>query len=77
MDFQSPTTLILGRLHHCINHGLLPMPFVALIAGIFVVVYIVRAWKNRPPPALADGITPIRGQELDEFREQARKETDL
>jgi cytochrome c-type biogenesis protein CcmH len=53
------------------------MPFVALIAGIFVVVYIVRAWKNRPPPALADGITPIRGQELDEFREQARKETDL
>jgi len=53
------------------------MPFVALIAGIFVVVYIVYAWKNRPAPALADGIQPARGRELDEFREQARKETDL
>jgi cytochrome c-type biogenesis protein CcmH len=53
------------------------MPFVALLAGIFVVVYIVRSWKNRPAPALADGIAPIRGQQLDEFREQARKETDL
>ena len=53
------------------------MPFVALIAGIFVVVYIVRSWKNRPAPALADGIQPARGRELDEFRAQARKETDL
>ncbi len=53
------------------------MPFVALLAGIFVVVYIVRSWKNRPAPALADGIQPTHGRELDEFREQARKETDL
>jgi cytochrome c-type biogenesis protein CcmH len=53
------------------------MPFAALIAGIFVLVYIVRAWKNRPAPALADGLTPVRGRELDEFRQQARKETDL
>jgi len=53
------------------------MPFAALIAGIFVLVYIVRVWKNRPAPALADGLSPVRGQELDEFREQARKETDL
>jgi len=53
------------------------MPFVALIAGIFVVVYIVRSWKNRPAPALADGLTPRRGADLDEFRDQARKETDL
>ncbi|HTS04845.1 MAG TPA: cytochrome c-type biogenesis protein CcmH, partial [Candidatus Eisenbacteria bacterium] len=51
------------------------MPFVALIAGIFVVVYIVRSWKNRPAPALADGLTPRRGADLDEFRDQARKET--
>src|SRR5579859_6809152 len=49
------------------------MPFVALIAGIFVIVYIVYAWKNRPAPALADGIQPARGRELDEFREQDRK----
>ena len=53
------------------------MPFVALALGITFVVYVVRAWKNRPAPALADGITIPRGSELDEFREKARKETDL
>jgi cytochrome c-type biogenesis protein CcmH len=53
------------------------MPFVALALGITFVVYVVRAWKNRPEPALADGITISRGSELDEFREKARKETDL
>jgi cytochrome c-type biogenesis protein CcmH len=53
------------------------MPFAALIAGIVVLILIVRAWKNRPAPALADGVTPARGAELDQFREQARKETDL
>jgi cytochrome c-type biogenesis protein CcmH len=53
------------------------MPFVVLLAGIALVVYIVRSWKNKPAPALADGLTPARGAELDQFREQARKETDL
>ena len=53
------------------------MPFAALIAGIVVLILIVRAWKNRPAPALADGVAPARGAELDQFREQARKETDL
>ncbi len=53
------------------------MPFVALAFGITFVIYVVRSWKNRPAPALADGITIPRGGELDEFREQARKETDL
>jgi cytochrome c-type biogenesis protein CcmH len=53
------------------------MPFAALIAGIVVLILIVRTWKNRPAPALADGVTPARGAELEQFREQARKETDL
>ncbi len=53
------------------------MPFVALALGITFVVYVVRSWKNRPEPALADGITIPQGSELDEFREKARKETDL
>ena len=53
------------------------MPFAALIAGIVVLILIVRAWKNRPAPALADGLTPVRGADLAQFREQARKETDL
>ena len=53
------------------------MPFVVLLGGCAILVYIVRAWKGRPAPALADGIIPTRGPELDQFREQARKETDL
>jgi cytochrome c-type biogenesis protein CcmH len=53
------------------------MPFVALIAGLASVVFIVRAWKNRPAPALADGIQPLRGAELERYRDQADKETDL
>jgi len=40
-------------------------------------VWIVRAWRSRPTPALADGIQPVRGPELERYREQADKETDL
>jgi len=53
------------------------MPFVALAAGIAFVTWVVRAWKNRPEPALADGIPIPKGDELDHFRVQARKETDV
>ena len=52
------------------------MPFVALAAGIVFVTWVVRAWKNRPAPALADGITVHPGEEHDHFRAQARKETE-
>jgi len=53
------------------------VPFVALFLGFGVVVLVVRAWKNRPTPALADGVLPAGGVELDRFRDQAGKDTDL
>src|ERR1700723_908112 len=53
------------------------VPFVALALGLSIVVLIIRAWKNRPAPAIADGLRPVRGAELEQFREKARKETDL
>ena len=53
------------------------MPFVVLIFGFGLVIFVVRAWKNRPQPAITDGVPPASGAELDQFREQARKETDL
>ncbi len=53
------------------------VPFVALGLGFGVVVLVIRAWKNRPAPAIADGLPPVRGSELEQFRDQARKETDL
>jgi cytochrome c-type biogenesis protein CcmH/NrfF len=53
------------------------MPYFALVLGISVMVYIVRLWKNRPAPAIADGIRPVSGAELERFRQQAQKETGL
>jgi cytochrome c-type biogenesis protein CcmH len=53
------------------------MPFAALILGFGLILLVIRAWKNRPAPALADGLHPIRGAELEQFRDQASKETDL
>jgi cytochrome c-type biogenesis protein CcmH/NrfF len=53
------------------------MPFVVLALGITLVSYIVRSWKSRPAPALADGVAIPRGEQLDALREQARKETEL
>jgi cytochrome c-type biogenesis protein CcmH len=52
-------------------------PGVALFVGFGIVVLVVRSWKNRPAPAIADGLRPAGGSELDKFREQAREETDL
>lgn len=53
------------------------IPPVALILGFGLIVLVIRAWKNRPAPAIADGLRPLRGAELEQFRDQARKETDL
>jgi cytochrome c-type biogenesis protein CcmH len=52
------------------------MPFAVLALGIAFAVHIVRSWKNRSAPALADGIVIPHGHELDEFRRRARQETD-
>jgi cytochrome c-type biogenesis protein CcmH len=53
------------------------IPAVALVLGFGLIVMVVRAWKNRPAPAIAGGLPPVRGAELDQFREQARRETEL
>ena len=37
------------------------MPFAVLALGIAFAVHIVRSWKNRPEPALADGIVIHHG----------------
>lgn len=51
------------------------MPFAALGAGIFVVVYVVRLWQARQPaPA---GAPPAPPAELDQYRQRAREETEL
>jgi cytochrome c-type biogenesis protein CcmH len=53
------------------------MPFVVLVLGFGLVVIVIREWRNRPTPGIAEGLKALRGPELQQFREQARKETDL
>jgi cytochrome c-type biogenesis protein CcmH/NrfF len=53
------------------------VPFVALFFGAGLVVLVVRAWKNRPAPVLVSGVPPARNAELEKFREQANRETEL
>jgi cytochrome c-type biogenesis protein CcmH len=53
------------------------IPFAALFLGLGLIVLVILAWKNRPAPALADGLHPVQGAELEQFRDQARKDTDL
>ena len=53
------------------------MPYLALILGIGAVVLIVRSWKNRQLRPSEGSVPPVSGAELDRFREQARKDTEL
>ena len=53
------------------------LPIVALVVGFSWIVFVVRSWKNRPAPLIADGLRPVRGSELEQFREQARRETGI
>jgi cytochrome c-type biogenesis protein CcmH len=51
-------------------------PFVALGAGIFAVVWVVRRWRATPS-GNRPGAPPTAGAGPDPFRERARKETEL
>jgi cytochrome c-type biogenesis protein CcmH/NrfF len=53
------------------------MPYLALVLGLTTVVLIVRAWRMRPLVLPAGGVTPVSGAELEHFREQARKDTEV
>lgn len=53
------------------------VPFLALGLGVTTTVIVIRKWKNRPPPSAPGGGSGVSSAELDQFREQARKETDL
>src|SRR5579872_1071959 len=43
-------------------------PILTFGVGVIAIVFVVRAWKNRPTPAIAGGLRPIRGAELEQFR---------
>lgn len=72
-----PTVLAAPPTSGAVNRAAWVTPFLALFVGFGVVIFVVRAWKNRPAPAVADGLQPLQGAELEQFRDQARKETEL
>jgi len=53
------------------------MPFLALALGLLTTVFIVLAWKKRPAMDAPGGVIPVSGRELERFRSQARKDTEL
>lgn len=52
-------------------------PYLALVLGLVLVSFIVRAWRSRPLLRPADLPAPVHGVELERFREQARRETEV
>lgn len=53
------------------------MPFLALVLGLLTTIFIVLAWRKRPALAAPGGVFPVRGGELERFRTQARKDTQI
>ena len=53
------------------------MPFLALVLGLLTTVFIVRAWRDRPAPSAPSGVPPVSGADLETFRSQARKDTEI
>jgi len=53
------------------------MPFVVFGAGLAIVVFVVRTWKRRIAPRPVAGITEAPPEKLGEFRDRARKDTEL
>lgn len=53
------------------------IPYLALVLGFATVIVVVRAWRSRPLLASAGSVAPVSGAELEQFREQAKKDTEL
>src|SRR6202451_351032 len=51
-------------------------PYLALVLGLGLVIFVIRGWKSRPLVLSADAPAPVHGADLDRFRAQARKETE-
>jgi cytochrome c-type biogenesis protein CcmH/NrfF len=52
-------------------------PYLALALGLLWVGYVARVWRSRPLLQPVDLPVPVHGVELERFREQVRKETEV
>ena len=53
------------------------MPYLVLVLGIAMVTLIVRAWRSRPLVLPAGAVAAVHGAELEHFRNQARRDTEV
>lgn len=53
------------------------MPFLALVLGLLTTIFIVLAWRKRPASAAPGGVLPATRADLERFRAQARKDTEI
>jgi cytochrome c-type biogenesis protein CcmH/NrfF len=53
------------------------MPYFVLVLGLAMVTLIVRAWRSRPLVLPAGAVAAVHGAELEHFRDQARKDTEV
>jgi len=53
------------------------MPYLVLVLGLAMVTLIVRAWRSRPLVLPAGAVAAVHGAELEHFRDQARKDTEI
>ncbi len=53
------------------------VPYLVLVVGLVSAGLLIRAWRLRPLLMPAGVVAPVRGEELEHFREQARKDTEL
>ena len=53
------------------------IPYLVLVLGLVMVTLIVRAWRSRPLVLPVGAVAAVHGAELEHFRDQARKDTEV
>lgn len=71
------TTVLAAPTNTGFNRMAWIMPYLALVVGIGLVVAIVGVWRKRPLVAPAHLPAALRAADLDRFRQQARRETEI
>jgi cytochrome c-type biogenesis protein CcmH len=71
------TTVLAAPTNTGFNRMAWIMPYLALVVGIGLVVAIVGVWRKRPLVAPAHLPAASRAADLDRFRQQAQRETEI
>src|ERR1700691_790252 len=53
------------------------MPYLVLVLGLVMVTLIVRTWRSRPLILPVGAVAAVHGAELERFRNQARRDTEI